>query len=301
MEAANRIFCEVLGLMSRREEEGEIKMIPKRVGDRLARSISKFQQVLKLAKDRDVIESDTVDIIKDMLTEVFGYEKYLEVTSEVAVRGTYCDLAIKINDKPEFLFEVKAIGLGLKQSHIRQAIDYGANKGVQWVILTNGLIWKVYNIRFEKPINYDLVCEFTFTELDPKNEEHLEILFILCKEGLAKDAREEFHEKTLMFNRFILGALVLGDEVVSSIRRELRKLSDGVLVTSEEIIKVMSDEVIKREVLDGEEATKAQSRVRRFYEKANRRTRESSKEESSTEKPTGKPEEPTEPGSQQNG
>jgi hypothetical protein len=271
-------------------------MIPKRVGDRLGRSISKFQQVLKLAKDRDVNESDTVSIIKDMLAEVFGYDKYLEVTSEFAVRGTYCDLAIKINNKIEFLIEVKAIGLGLKESHLRQAIEYAANNGAQWIILTSGLIWQVYKIRFEKPINYDLVCEFSFAELDPKNEEHLERLFILCKEGLAKDAREDFHEKTLTVNRFILGALVLSDEVVSIIRRELRKISEGVLVTPEEIMQVLSNEVIKREVLDGEEAAKVQSRVRRFYEKETRRTREAL-----TEKPSGKSEEPSEPGRKQNG
>jgi len=276
-------------------------MIPKRVGDRLVRSINKFQPVLKLAKDRDVNESDTVSIIKDMLAEVFGYDKYLEVTSEFAVRGTYCDLAIKINNKIEFLIEVKAIGRGLKESHLRQAIEYAANTGAQWVILTTGLIWQVYKIRFEKPINHDLVCEFSFAELDPKNEEHLEKLFILCKEGLAKDAHEDFHEKSLAVNRFILGALVLSDEVVSVIRRELRKISEGVLVTPEEIIQVLSNEVIKREVLDGEEAAKTQSRVRRFYGKATRRTEESSKEESSTEEPGGKSEEPTEPGSQQNG
>jgi len=276
-------------------------MIPKRVGDRLARSIGKFQQVLKIAKDRDVNESDTVSIIRDMLAEVFGYDKHLDVTSEFAVRGTYCDLAIKLDNKVEFLVEVKAIGPGLKESHLRQAIEYGANNGVPWVILTSGLVWQVYKIRFEKPIAYDLVCEFTFAELEPKNEEHQERLFILCKEGLVKDAREEFHEKILTVNRFILGALVLGDEVVGVIRRELRKLSAGVLVTPEEITQVLSNEVLKRDVLDGEEAAKAQSRIRRFYGKSTRRAEESSTEESSKEKPGGKSEEPKEPGGQQSG
>jgi hypothetical protein len=271
-------------------------MIPKRVGDRLARSIGKFQQVLKTARDRDVNESDTVSIIKDMLTEVFGYDKYLDITSEFAIRGTYCDLAIKIDSKVEYLIETKAIGLELKESHLRQVIEYGANTGAQWVILSNGLVWQVYKIRFEKPIDRDLVCEFSFDELDSKNEEHLEKLFIICKEGLAKAAREEFHEKVLTVNRFLLGALVLGDEVVTIIRRELRKLSAGVFVTSEEILKVLSNEVLKREVLEGEEAEKAHSQVRRFYEKVARRTRESS-----TDKPHSETEEPSEPGGQQNG
>jgi hypothetical protein len=257
--------------------------------------------VLKLAKDRDVNESDTVSIIRDMLAEVFGYDKHLDVTSEFAIRGTYCDLAIKLDNKVEFLIEVKAIGSGLKESHLRQAIEYAANYGAQWVILTSGLLWQVYKIRFEKPIDHDLVCEFSFAELDPKNEEHLERLFILCKEGLAKDAREEFHEKTLTVNRFVLGALVLGDEVVGVIRRELRKLSTGVSVTQEEIAQVLSNEVLKRDVLDGEEAAKAQGRVRRFYGKATKRTRESPAEESPAEKPGGEPKGPTESGGQQSG
>ena len=248
-------------------------MIPKRVSDRIVRGITKFQQVLQIAKDRDVNEPDTVSIIKDMLAEVFGYDKYLEVTSEFAVRGTYCDLAIKIENKVEFLIEAKAIGLELKEGHLRQAIEYGANNGVQWVILTSGMVWQMYKIRFEQPINYDLVCSFNFADLDAKNDEHQEKLFIISKEGLIKDAREEFHEKILTVNRFVLGALILSEEVVGLIRKELRKLSDGVLVTPEEITAVLTNAVIKRDVLEGEEASQAQSRVRRFYGKGTRRTK----------------------------
>ncbi len=251
-------------------------MIPKRVLDRLVRGMTKFQRVLQIAKDRDVNESDTVSIICDMLAEVFGYDKYLDVTSEVAIRGTYCDLAIKIDNKVEFLIEAKAIGLDLKESHLRQAIDYGANNGVQWIVLTNGIVWRVYKIRFEKPINYDLVCELNFMEFNPKNEEHQEKLWILCKEGVVKDAREDFYEKILTVNRFVLSALILSDTIVGVIRRELRKLSDGVLVSPEEIVKILTNEVLKRDALDGDEASKTQARVRRFYGKAARRSRDSS-------------------------
>ncbi len=243
-------------------------MMSKRVLDRLVRGITKFQPVLQGAKDRDVGETDTAFIIRDMLTEIFGYEKNIDVTSEFAVRGTYCDLAIKIGDKIEFLIEAKAIGHELKPGHLRQVIEYGANHGDPWVILTNGMVWRVYKIRFEQPINYNLVCEFNFAELDTKNEEHQEKLFIICKEGLVKDAREEFHKKILTVNRFILGAIILGDDVVGVIRRELRKLSDGVSVTPEKIVKILESEVLKRDVLEGDEAAKARARVRKLYGKA---------------------------------
>jgi len=255
--------------------EGEI-MVPKRVADRFVRTIHKFNKILADAKDRDVNESDTVAIIIDILSEVFGYDRYLEITSEFAVRGTYCDIAIKQNSKVEYLIEVKAIGLDLKDNHLRQVIEYGAIKGVQWVILTNGLNWQIHRIRFEKPISHELLCSIDFANLDPKNEEHQERLFIVCKEGLVKDAREDLHEKVKTVNRFLLGALILSEKMVNDLRRELRKISEGVSVTSDEIIKVLTNEVLKRDVLEGEEASKAHSRVRKFYGNVAKRAKASS-------------------------
>jgi hypothetical protein len=80
--------------------------IPKRVGDRLTAGIKRFQPVLTAAKSRDVNESDTAIIVTDMLSEIFGYEKYSEITSEFAIRGTSCDLAIKLEGAVEALIEV---------------------------------------------------------------------------------------------------------------------------------------------------------------------------------------------------
>ena len=146
--------------------------IPKKLQERFTKAVPRFQKVLRIAKDRDVNESDTVSILSDIFGDVFGYDKYLEVTSEFSVRSTYCDLAIKIDDKVQFLIEAKAIGIDLKDTHIKQAIDYGANHGAQWVVLSNGIEWRVYRIRFEQPINFDLVCSFNFLTLNPKDEEN---------------------------------------------------------------------------------------------------------------------------------
>ncbi len=181
--------------------------IPKKVVERFVKSVSKFQKVLRIAKDRDVNESDTVAVLNDIFGDVLGYDKYLEVTSELAIRGTYCDLALRVEDKVQFLIEVKAIGIDLKDSHMKQACDYGANHGVQWVVLTNGIEWKVYRIRFEQPINFDLVCTFDFLALNPRSEKDQGYLFLLAKEGLGKNSREDFYEKVQSVNRFVIGNL----------------------------------------------------------------------------------------------
>jgi len=254
--------------------------IPKKVIDRFIKTVPKFQKVLQIAKDRDVNESDTVSVLNDIFGEVFGYDKYLEVTSEFSVRSTYCDLALKVDDKVQFLVEAKAIGIELKETHIRQAIDYGANHGIPWVVLTNGIDWRICRIRFEQPINFDLVCTLDFTELNPRDEKCQSCLFILAKEGLNKNAREDFYEKVQSVNRYVIGTLVLREPILNVLRRELKKMSEGVKIDVSEVEHILRKEVLKREVVEGDEAETAQARVNKFYRKSTpRRSRKRDQKE----------------------
>lgn len=261
--------------------------IPKKVIERFIRAVPKFQNVLQIAKDRDVNESDTVSVLRDILGEVFGYDKFLEVTSEFAIRSTYCDLAIKTDDKVHFLIEAKAIGIELKGNHIKQAVDYGANHGVQWVLLTNAIEWRVYRIRFEQPIDFDLVAAFDFPTLNPRDEKDQDALFLLTKEGLDKNVREDFYEKVQSVNRYVIGNLLLAEPVITIVRRELKKLADGVRIEAEEIEQILMTEVLKREIVEGEQAEAAAARVNKFYRKASAPRRTRKQEE--TQHPTAAP------------
>jgi len=242
--------------------------IPKRVEDRLIAGIKKFQPVLALAKSRDVNESDTVTILNDLLGEVFGYAKYFEVTSEFAIRGTYCDLSIKLDGKVVVLIEAKAIGSELKDQHVKQAIDYAANQGVDWVVLTNAAHWRIYKVVFGKPIDQELVCEFDFLTLDPKDETHLQFLFLLTKEGWAKSAVVEFSEQKQALSRFFVGAAILSEPVLSAVRRELKRVSPDVRIDVEQIRNVVLQDVIKRDVVEGEKFGAAEKALTRAAAKA---------------------------------
>ncbi len=241
---------------------------PARVANRLASTLKQFQPVLDSARNRDVNESDTVIIVTDLLSEMFGYDKYSELTSEVAIRGTYCDLATKISGKVQFLVEVKAIGSELKDSHTRQAVDYAAAEGVDWVVLTNGAIWKIYKVSFGKPIEPELVIGFDLLTLDPKNEEHIECLFLLSKEGFAKDALRDYDAQREALSRYCIAALLVSDPVVHVIRKEVRRLSPDVKISDEQVRGVLESEVIKRDALEGDKASEAHRRVARALAKA---------------------------------
>lgn len=235
--------------------------ISTKVETRLISALKRFQPILNSAKSRDINESDTVVIISDLLNELFGFDKYSEVTSEYAIRGTYCDLAIKIKDKVQLLIEAKAIGLELKELFIKQAVDYAANQGVDWVILTNGDLWKVFKVIFGKPINQELFLEFKITELNPKKD--LEILYLLTKEGILKQELGEFYTQKQALNRFSIAALITSDSIVDTLRKTLRKIDSEIRVDADQIKTVILQEVLKREVIEGEKAEEAQKKINR--------------------------------------
>jgi len=237
--------------------------IPKRVLDRMSKEVRKYQKVLKAAKDRDINESDTVQIITDMLMSVFGYDKYTEITSEYAIRGTYCDLAVKVDDKVNFLIEAKAIGLDLKETHVRQAVGYGAQHGIQWVVLTNGIIWEIYRIKFERPISTELLCSIDFLELNLRKQDDQDKLFLLCKEGLSKAVIEGYYEHGKSVNKFIIGAILQTEAGLNLIRRELRRVSPGLKVEIDEITTILVNDVLKRDTIEGDFSKEAKSRVKK--------------------------------------
>jgi predicted type IV restriction endonuclease len=234
--------------------------IPGRVAERLASGLKRFQPILSSAKSRDVNESDTSMIVTDILAEVFGYDKYNEVTRELTIRGTHCDLATRIDGKYQMLIEVKAIGLELKEGHAKQAVDYAANQGVEWVALTNGNIWKVFRVIFGKPIDTELVLEFDVLTLSHKSASQLDNLYLLTRESMLKSGLYAYHDHLQATNKFYLAAIVLSDPVVETIRRELRRVSDA-KVESDELRNLLRDEVIKRDVLEGDKADSAHKKV----------------------------------------
>ncbi len=261
--------------------------VPKKVADRIVAGIKRYQPILVAAKARDVGETDTVTIVKDMLADVFGYDKYSELTSEFAIRGTYCDLAIKLDGKLSTLNEVKAIGIELKEAHVKQAVDYAANQGVDWVLLTNGIRWCVYHVIFTRPIAQELVVDIDFLSLNSKSESDIETLYLWCKEGWQRSALGEFHTQKQALSRFFLGAMVLSDPVLEVVRRELRRVSPDVRIDVEQIRTVLMDEVLKREVMEGEKAEEARKKISRSAGKSLRATavKESSTEHAQPEAP----------------
>ncbi len=235
-----------------------IMNLPTKFTKTFIENLKKYQPILRKMKENEVNETDTVKVINDILSDLFGYDKYSDITSEYAIRGTYCDLAIKgSNNKPYILIEVKGISIALNDNHIKQTIDYGANEGVKWCVLTNGEYWKVYLIKFAQPIDKELVFEFNLLDLNVKDEKMLSMIFALSKLGKEKSVIEDLYSEIQVKNKYIIGALLNSGDVFSLIRKNMRKLFDDIKISEEEISSFVRNDIIRRDIIDTDEAKKA--------------------------------------------
>lgn len=257
--------------------------LPKKVKDRFLKNIKSMQAVVRQAKARDVNETDTVTVVKDILADVFGYDKYLEVTSEHQIRGTYVDLTVKVDGQIHFLIEVKAVGLDLRDAHAKQAVDYGANAGVEWVILTNGYTWRLYKIHFKKPIEAQLVNEFDFVDIDVRSESSLEQLFVLSKEGVSKSVLSDFFADHQATDKFSLAAVLLSETVLTLMRRELKRLHPDAKVGIEDLREALKQDVIKRDVIEAEAFDSSRKSFKKVKAKSLRKKRSDSSASSASQ------------------
>lgn len=243
---------------------------PKKFTDRVSTKLRHYQQIASTQRTRDVSEADTVTVVKDILADVFGYDKYTELTSEHQVKGTYCDLAVQVDGKIHFLIEVKSAGLELKASHVTQALNYGANQGIEWVILTNAVDWHIYRVIFGQPVSHEDVNSFVLTSLSSSKEDDLEALYIIAREGIVTDSISDFHQRALLLNRFTLAQIIRGEAVVNAIRREMRRLFPDLRVDIEAIQQIVENDVLKREVIEGDRSKEAILRVKKAQQKTAR-------------------------------
>ncbi len=264
--------------------------ISAKVETRIASQIKKFLPILDQAKQRDISELDTSMIVCEILTDVLGYNKFENITTEHNIRGTYVDLAVQTDGTPRFLIEVKAIGISLKDQHVKQAVDYAANKGTEWVILTNGAVWRVYNVQFSQPIEKNMICEIDLLSSRPKDPEVLECFGNLSREEFSKDSMTEFLQRKEIASKFAIASVLVTDAMIDELRKEIRRLS-GIRLEPEYLRSTLAGEVIKRDLIDSVEGKAAQGLVKRYLKAQSRAKNRSpdeanGKSESSASLPT---------------
>lgn len=200
--------------------------------ERLKAAIRKFSKPLADLVSRDANEGDTRLLVTDLLCEGLGYDKYADLTTEYQVKGEFADYGVRIDKQFIAFIEVKRVTTKLDARHLRQVEMYAVNEGVEWIILTNGVNWKVYHLTAGLPVAIDLALDVNLLGEETLQHKTNE-LFYISKDSLKRRQIDELWKAKRATSPKSLAQVIASPNVVSAIQKELRRQTGHAVGTAE--------------------------------------------------------------------
>ena len=191
-------------------------------------NLRKYATAFREARDKGANEADTVMYVVKFFEELLGYESLKgEISKEFSIKDKYCDLALKIDGTARILVECKAASIKvLLDKHIEQAENYAARAGISWVVLTNGIEWRLYHLTFaeNEGIAHDLAFELNLLEgLETDANLVWERLQLLAKDSVTKNSLEEYWSQKKALSPASIVKALFNQDVLLVVRRELNR------------------------------------------------------------------------------
>jgi predicted type IV restriction endonuclease len=215
--------------------------------ERLRAAIKKFSKPLADLVARDANEGDTRLLVTDILCEGFGFDKYADLTTEYQVKGEFADYGVRIDKELIAFIEVKRVATKLGTKHLRQVEMYAVNEGVEWVMLTSGVVWQVYHITGALPMIVELALEVDLLS-DESLSQKTNQLFYLTRESLKKRQIDDLWKAKRATSPKSLAQVLCSDTVADAIRKELKRKT-GQNIEASEVVRLLKETVLLPECL----------------------------------------------------
>lgn len=192
---------------------------------------------------KELDESGTRLMINRFLSDILGYKQIEEIRTEYMIKGTYADYVIQVHSKRHFLVEVKALSFQLSEKHLRQTVNYGANEGIEYALLTNGKHFEFYKILFEQPISSHLIFSLDLSDAAGlKNAANQ--LQHLHKESVVKNSFKPLWNKCEATDPYNIAGIICSDTVLKCIKKIIKsryneKCGDDTLLAA--VHKIVAD------------------------------------------------------------
>ena len=99
----------------------------------------------------------------------------------------------------------------------------------------------------------------------------LECFGNLSREAFSKGTMAELLLHKQVTSKFTVAAVLQTDFILEVLRREIRRMSSGVKVEVEYLRSLLRDEVLKRDLVDSDEAKAANQNIKRLQRAATRK------------------------------
>ncbi len=212
--------------------------------EQISRRLKDYKKRYLTKKYAELDESATRLMINSFLTEVLGYTELDEIKTEYLINSTYADYIIQIARKKHMVIEVKAIQIDLSEKHTRQAINYAANEGIDWVLLTNGRQFNLYKVVFKKPIVQKLI--FSFNLLDKDHfKASVDYFVLMTKKAMLKDELDKFWLRFQALEPNNLCKSFYSAEVVKLLRKALKK-NAGLSFSEDDVLESVHQIIVNK-------------------------------------------------------
>jgi hypothetical protein len=188
---------------------------------KLLASLKSYKKKFLDLKLSELDESGTRLMINHFLADVLGFQPIEEIKTEYMIKGTYADYVVQIGGMRHFLVEVKALSFDLSEKHLRQTINYGANEGIEWALLTNGRNFDFYRIIFDKPIDARKIfsIDLSDTSVVKTSAEQLQYLH---RDAIVKKSLKLLWNKCEALHPENVAGIIYSKEVINVIRRLIK-------------------------------------------------------------------------------
>jgi len=146
------------------------------------------------------------------------------------VDGKSVDYALKINKKSVLLVEAKALEDPLTDvKAITQVVGYAANDGIDWCVLTNGVVWKVYRSVEKCPAPDKLMFEVT---LDPRESDGISTkqvakkMWRFSRDEMAKGTLDALGEQTFTDSKVEKALDALMSDAPRALLNQIKKMTN---------------------------------------------------------------------------
>jgi predicted type IV restriction endonuclease len=216
-------------------------MVKQKLDKEVRKAIITARKIIEDVAKADGNEAETRRRVERIFESLMGYDVLKHISREHAVHGVgdteHCDFAIQLDNKestvPLIMVELKRVNIDLVSKHLKQVTSYAINMGCEWSLLTNGKEWKLYHITYGQPPQTKLVESWNLITDEPAILANK--FALIGYKNIKRNGLALLWEKRNVLTAKNVLKIILSEQSLSSIRREIKRATD-VAVTPEEIV-----------------------------------------------------------------